>query len=214
MRITILEPAEITVQEPRKSWVIKNNINNLNHSYLNSIHSGIENEYEAGAADRLAHPLKQRNPDCPCRMVWVFPIYLAGWQVYKKPDAWVMQSENPSGEVIAKLSAALRQYRADSSSPKPKKTRTKIDGHSSNQEADRKTAVVRNMAHLLRAYELLNDYGKQVAVERLLELAQIPAYQSTDFLEETFKALAAEVARHPGRMQINGFHQPEENKSR
>lgn len=77
-----------------------------------------------------------------------------------------------------------------------------------------KTAVVRNMAHLLRAYELLNDYGKQVAVERLLELAQIPAYQSTDFSEETFKALAAEVARHPGRMQINGFHQPEENKSR
>ena len=144
----------------------------------------------------------------------VTPEYLAGWQVYKKPDAWVMQSENPSGEVIAKLSKALKQYRADSSSPKPKKTRTKLDGHSSNQEADRKTAVVRNMTHLLRAYELLNDYGKQVAVERLLELAQIPAYQSTDFSEEAFKTLSAEVARHPGRMQINGFHQPEENKSR
>lgn len=144
----------------------------------------------------------------------VTPEYLAGWQVYKKPDGWVMQSENPSGEVIAKLSKALKQYRADSSSPKPKKTRTKIDGHSSNQEVDRKTAVVRNMAHLLRAYELLNNYGKQVAVERLLELAQIPAYQSTDFSEETFQALAAEAARHPGRMQINGFHQPEENKSR
>ena len=63
----VQEPAEITVQEPRKSRGIKNNINNLNHSDLNSIHSEAEREYEANRAAYENYLNRQLQFDVLCQ---------------------------------------------------------------------------------------------------------------------------------------------------